>query len=76
VDSQLARNCGLGTRVHAAFENYALEHRALRFLVLEENSGAHRFWLKLGYRDEKTSPKIVVSAMLGTAHGIRRRLVQ
>ena len=53
-----SRRTGLGTRIHEAFETYALKHGAQRLLlaVLEENTGAHRFWLKLGYRAVKSHP--------------------
>jgi len=54
----VSRNLGLGTRVHAAFEAYALQQGAKRLLlgVLEENIGAQRFWLKQGYRVVRNHP--------------------
>ena len=53
-----SRRTGLGTRIHKAFETYALKCGARRLLlaVLEENTDAHRFWLKLGYRAVKSHP--------------------
>ena len=46
-----SRNTGLGRQIHDAFENYASTCGAKRLLlaVLEKNTGAHRFWSKLGY---------------------------
>jgi GNAT superfamily N-acetyltransferase len=53
-----SRNAGLGSRIHDAFENHASACGAKRLLlaVLEVNTGAHRFWSKLGYRKVKDHP--------------------
>jgi RimJ/RimL family protein N-acetyltransferase len=53
-----SRNAGLGTQIHGAFANYASECGAKQLLlaVLEENTAAHRFWSKLGYRKVKDHP--------------------
>ena len=52
------RNAGLGMQIHDAFENYASRCGAKRLLlaVLEENTGAHRFWSKLAYHKVKDHP--------------------
>lgn len=53
-----SRNAGLGSKIHGAFENYAVTCGAKRLglAVLEENCGAHRFWSKLGYRKIRDHP--------------------
>jgi GNAT superfamily N-acetyltransferase len=52
------RNVGLGRQIHGAFESYAFKcgTRRLLLAVLEKNTGAHRFWAKLGYRKVKDHP--------------------
>ena len=54
-----SRKAGLARRIHDAFESYAFRSGAQRLLlaVLEENTEAHRFWTKLGYRAVKNHPQ-------------------
>jgi RimJ/RimL family protein N-acetyltransferase len=52
------RGQGMGTEIHNEFVGYARRAGAHRLLlaVLEENESAHRFWLRLGYRNVKDYP--------------------
>ena len=49
---------GLGTEIHSGFVGYARRTGAQRILlaVLEANTAARRFWLRLGYRKVKDFP--------------------